>query len=294
MVFFAVPLAFGVLYRKHAVRPYAPRPEILLDPRVWAILARALLEQFGALALVAPVGLVLAWRRGRRDLALLLAGLVVGYALSMAMDGYACLFLSRFLLVLLPPLVIAAREVVLALAPRRATLGCLVLVAMIATDLALSPVSLGGVRQLFYGTYTLPNQELLYPFDEAIETIAQAPRHETVEVVGLDFGYGFDRSLARHSLAAHVHARPFPPDATERALGGWIVDRAPGQGLPLLVGLVKADLDAALASGADAVIAVVPPGESTSGWPSRGGGREARELAIGECRLLVYVRAPGD
>lgn len=288
--FFLVPLLYGTVLRRET-RPYAPTAALLLDPRAWRILGHALAQQFGPLALLAPVGFVSAWRRGRPDLALLLGGLVGGYLLALGLDGFGflCLFHARFMLVIVAPVAVLAAEVLRARLLERRAAWLALLGSLVVANLALSPVSVGGERVAFWGTYTMPGQDFVYPWDQAFARIARAPRHRVVEVLGAEKDTPAWRYVELLGLACEVRHRLVPEPIAD---GGW-GDRVSGDGLAPpapLVARIRADLEEAARGDADVLLVLLPLGDAVTEWPQNVGPFRGEALVSGTCRLLVYRR----
>jgi hypothetical protein len=282
-------LAERLMLEGIAMRGVGADYSTLANPALYAILLRALAEQFGPLLPLAVLGLVTGWRRSRTRLwvlallaqLLLFAGDGVGGSAWGRLPHLWCF--SRYALTFLPPLVCLALQGLRWLPRRSMPLTAAALLAGLAWNVAARPVALDGSRTPHWGDYVSEPAGERYPYDELYRWLAASGERRTLTIVGRDYTYRDDFYLRKHELQLTVDAPVMPMPRSALVLAGG-PDRAT---------LLRAH-EAALARAAGApglvvlhVSAWLPAEDAPRAYA---GLKAVKMLKLGRQALVVYDR----
>ena len=232
-VVLVVPLAVYLYFRGQGppVRyAYAFDVTNFAEPKLYAVFAWALWEQFGVLLVIAGYGLWCAVR-SRPRLAMFCVIVLVGYFLFFCGDAHRRVRLdgavlpgylgySRFMLYLLPPLLALAWAGLSHLLARRRGWVFPIAALWLASNVCMSPLRLDGSRVKGWGDYVIDTQDHQYPYDALYGWLGDqlGGGAATVAVVGRRYGYDIgDRMYAaRYTLDVAIHAEPLEASAKLR------------------------------------------------------------------------------
>ncbi len=216
------PLALYILYRRWGgvFREYEAARHQVFDLELWRTLGQSGWEQFGPLALLALPGLVIGWRRRGGGASVLLAvAIAAAGALFFIVDDARYVGYSRYNLVLLPAVFVAATWAfawVAARAPRAA----LLLAALLAgAHYQLSPLLGDGAKRPGWGGSAGDVAEKYYPYRETLGALHATHRDTPIFFAGLGYPYYLDFYMRRFDWqpAGQVALGPFTPSEARRA-----------------------------------------------------------------------------
>jgi len=192
-----LPLAMFLAFRQGGP-PFTPNLQYVVTPANYAILGRALWEQFGLLAPLSVVAWMVAWRNGHRLLCTVALILFAGYTLffscvnwpvvsHLRVPGPRFLGHSRYNLYLLPGFLALCTA---AAGSVRRGLVALAAVVVLAVNVLLAPVGpFGADRGVFWGDYTERAADLAVPYDEFYRWLAGRGTSPRVLVIGRAYEY---------------------------------------------------------------------------------------------------------
>ncbi len=191
-IFVVLPLGIYLWYRSiaHVWRVLAPEPNHFFDPEMYAIFARALMQQFDVCLYIAITGLiVLIVRKRFVTVSVCLCSLALELGFHM-LDEKQYVGFSRWNLMLIPALLVCLETIVRPIFERRRTAGSAALLCAAAINVMHSPLHLEGSRKSYWGNYLCDMGEHSYPYRAALLWMTDRGMAErAIYWTGLDFGY---------------------------------------------------------------------------------------------------------
>jgi len=184
------PMAFYLLWRhSESARPYSPHLAHLTDYRLYAIMAKALIEQVGIWLAPALVGVVLLLKHGESRTGILSISIFAAYWLFYLMDLKEFIGYSRYNLFFLPLLLLWAQVPLEMLAKQSVAAASAIFVLIALSNNVSSPVRWDGIKQSRWGIYLSEGTEEYYPYREALRWINQNHQKRKVLIAGLSYNY---------------------------------------------------------------------------------------------------------
>jgi hypothetical protein len=201
------------LYVAGGERAYVPTWQFLSSMDTYRILLRASWEQFGVGVLLFLLGLAFYWRQ-RRLKALMFHVAACGALLVFLLgDAWGWMFLchSRFMLLLVPLIISAQREVVVAAYSRSRVVAGLMLLVVIGGNLLMSPVNLDGAKKTGWGNYRIRVIECYYPFRTALRYVQQRYPTDRTLFSGIFAPYHYEWYTGQTDRFAQLLVSLVPP-----------------------------------------------------------------------------------
>jgi len=218
------PLAIYIVYRRmgSVFREYGGTLQNAFDVSLWQTLGVSYWEQFGPLAVLALLGVVIACRRRENRPAILLAlAVTAAGALFFVVDEAQYIGFSRYNLVVVPALICSATWGFAWLARHTRTAAALVVCILAGANVWLSPLYRDGSKQPGWGGSAANVAEQYYPYREAMRWLHVHHHDQRVFFAGLGYPYYhqfYFQQLQWHPRGRISEAKGSRADAVREAI----------------------------------------------------------------------------
>ena len=195
IIFSVLAPAFLYLYFRTSFtgisRSYVPHILNLVNPSLYPIIIRALMEQFGPFLLFFICGCILLTIRREFSILFCQVALVAATLVFYIMDNTVLIGYSRFNLFILPPILAVAGIFIEWLFLQKRVVGMILIFSTLLINLLISPVHLDGVKQPYWGNYLTDTSEHYYPYQDALLWLKNKNIDGRILFTGVDYTYSF-------------------------------------------------------------------------------------------------------
>ncbi len=167
-------------------RPYAAQWGNLLQPSLWLSNLGYLWQQAGVLIVLAILGCVVLWRKGRWQLVLVAGGLFVVEQMFLLGDNAQYVGMARFNLLLLPPIIVLGWEGLTWLLQENVLFGATAVGVLLVANLLMSPVDRHGDRAAWGNS-----DERWYPYEQCFTDIRAKHPDARLLLGNMECAYGY-------------------------------------------------------------------------------------------------------
>lgn len=184
-----LPVIVYVAYRAHfnVSRTFSPGVAHLLNPDPYFAVIRAWVEQFGGFSPLFIAGSVLAAYRKKFELLFFSWAMILAVTVFMILDNPEYSGYSRFNLFVVPPILIVSTECFSFF--RKKIVLALILVCLIASDIALSPIHPDGAKKPLWGNYLCDTSEHYYPYEKTLKWLEKNHGEKRHFFTGMNYPY---------------------------------------------------------------------------------------------------------
>jgi hypothetical protein len=184
------PLMFYILLRSTLTTTRSFQPSLT---ELWNIsvqtIAQSFVEQFSIFLLFFAGGCILLFRKQEYAAAGFFLSTIVAIPLFFAADNWLYAGYSRFNLFLLPAILTGSGVLIQQI---KKPLGTVIVFAVIAINLVISPIYTDGSKQPAWGNYLVDTSEHYYPYPAALSWLKGIYHHPRILFAGLDYPYFFN------------------------------------------------------------------------------------------------------
>jgi len=194
VMFSVLAPAFLYLYFRTSftnTRSYTPHILNLIDPSVYPIISRSLVEQFGLFLFFFIGGCILLMIRRKSPILLCHIALFTTGLAFYIMDNKVLIGYSRFNLFVLPPILAVASIFIEWIFLQKRVVGIGLVFSALFINLLISPVYLDGVKKPHWGNYLIDTSEHYYPYQDAIIWLKNNYSNGRILYTGTDYPYSF-------------------------------------------------------------------------------------------------------
>jgi len=189
-----LPIAVYLGYRLmlSEQRPYNIHLGYLVDPEMWFIMLKAIVDQMLTPAILALSGAVVLILQRRLFFLLLLLLSGMSSLVFFAVDNSAYWGYSRFNLFFVPPMLVGSLVFFRYLLDKgRKNILYVLVVSAIVVNIVQRPMDLSGVRTADWGVYRAKTAEYYYPYRDALFWVYNHAKNENILISGADYPYKY-------------------------------------------------------------------------------------------------------
>ncbi len=238
VIFSVLAPAFLYLYFRTSftgTRSYTPHILNLIDPSVYPIISRSLMEQFGLFLFFFIGGCILLTSQKKFSILLCLIGLFMASLAFYTMDSKALIGYSRFNLFVLPPILAVASIFIEWIFLQKRVVGIALVFSALFVNLLISPVHLDGVKKPYWGNYLIDTSEHYYPYQDAIIWLKDNYTKGRILYTGLDYPYSFKFYWNKLDWSARREGMTTESNDNETVAVSKILDKAEKENFDFVV-----------------------------------------------------------
>lgn len=170
-------------------REYQLSIQNIIDPTIYPVILRAIIEQTGAWFILFIAGCVLLVIKKKYLVLLFYLAQFFGFVLFFGLDQKIYIGYSRFYLFLLPPILAASHFLIRFIIEKKRLISYFLLVLVLAVSLLLSPIQVDGTKKPYWGNYLFDTSEHYYPVDDAFAWLKENDADNSVLMAGIYYRY---------------------------------------------------------------------------------------------------------
>ena len=219
------PIIFYIFLRSTLIstRSLGLQPQNLWQLSTYLVLVRSFLEQFGLFQLIFLIGCLRLIKKKEVIPALFFLTLYLGIPLFHSLDDWQYIGYSRFNLFMLPAILGGSAAFLDDLnnsgaGLKKTILPGLLLTALIASNLWISPINLDGTKKPLWGNYNVDTSEHYYPYKDALLWLRQTRLKGPYFITGMPgTHYYYDFYLQHWQWSPDIkesYANQYPDEAS--------------------------------------------------------------------------------